>query len=518
MNLEELVTVNLRSVAWFRPEMALTFGALALFLLDVVWKRSPSRRPRLTVAALAVFGVAAVFLAVQPSDAMPLFNGVVASDPFASFFKWVFLASGVLTVLIAVQGEEFPAHRIGEFLSLLVAIVLGLFTMASATDLLTIYMGIELVSMVSYVLAGYRKGDQKATEGALKYVIYGGVASGIMLFGMSWLYGLLGTTNVLEFGPRLAEASARMAAIGPAAVAGGKLALVVALVFVLAGIGYKIAAVPWHMWCPDVYEGAPTPFTAFLSVGPKAAGFAVALRLFYGTFATAPGADGFSQALAGVPWPAIIGVLSAITMTLGNLTAVVQSNLKRMLAYSSIAHAGYMLMGLSAVSAVGAQGVLIYLLVYLVMNLGAFLAIIVVAQATGSETIHDFRGLARRAPLPAVAFAIFLFSLTGLPPFAGFTGKWYLFAAVVERMAGPGGGWYFALATIGALNTAVALYYYARIIRAMFLDAPVSHTAIEARAGQQLMLGAFSVLLLVFGIWWNPIVTWSQQSLAMLQL
>jgi NADH-quinone oxidoreductase subunit N len=189
-----------------------------------------------------------------------------------------------------------------------------------------------------------------------------------------------------------------------------------------------------------------------------------------------------------------------------------------MLAYSSIAHAGYTLMGLAAVSVMGTQGVLLYMLVYLVMNLGAFVAIIVVAQASGSETVDDCKGLVHRAPLAAVAFAICLFSLTGLPPFAGFTAKWFLFYAVVERIAGPGGGWYFVLAIIAALNTAVSLYFYARIIRAMFLDAPRSETAIEPRFGQQLMLGTCSVLLLVFGVWWNPIVSWSQASLAMLRL
>jgi len=515
--MEAFVQNNLQSIAWYRPELALTFGALALFLLDLVWRRSPARRALLAASTLGVFGLAAAFLAMQPQESTSLFNGLVASDAFAIFFKWLFLAAGSLTVLIAIQGDEFPEARLGEFVSLLVSIVLGLFVMASATNLLTIYLGIELVSMVSYVLAGYRKGDEKATEASLKYVIYGGVASGTMLFGMSWLYGMLGTTNVLELAPRLAEAAVRVQAIGPASLAAGRLAFIVSLVFITAGIGYKIASVPWHMWCPDVYEGAPTPFTGFLSVAPKAAGFAVALRLFYGAFGTLPGADGFSHAVADIPWPAIFGVLSAITMTLGNLTALSQTNLKRMLAYSSIAHAGYTLMGLAAVSVIGTQGVLLYMLVYLVMNLGAFLAIIVVAQATGSETIHDCRGLAHRSPLAAVAFAIFLFSLTGLPPFAGFTAKWYLFYAVVERMAGPGGGWYFVLALIGALNTAVALFYYARIIRLLFLEAPTTETAIQPRWGQAALLGAFSVLLLVFGVWWNPIVAWSQHALTMLR-
>ncbi len=503
---------NLASAAWFRPELVLTFGSIALFLLDLVWRRAPARRGLLTGAAVAAIVLAGIFLSAQPADSTSLFNGMIASDGFATFFKWLFLAAALLTVLIVAQGEDFPSVRVGEFYALLLAIVLGLFLMASATHLLTIYLAIELVSMVSYVLAGFRRHDRKAAEAALKYVIYGSVASGVMLFGMSYLYGLLGTGDLLAFGPRVVALSAT-----GAAGAATKLALVVAVVFVSAGIGYKIASVPWHMWCPDVYEGAPTPFTAFLSVGPKAAGFAVALRFFYGAFAGPAGADGLAQSLAGIPWPAIVGVLSAVTMTVGNLTAISQTNLKRLLAYSSIAHAGYTLMGVAALSAIGMQGVMIYMLIYLVMNLGAFLVVIVVAEATGSESILDYRGLARRHPLAAVAFAIFLFSLTGLPPFAGFTGKWYLFYAVIERAAAPGGFWYGALAVIGALNTAVSLYYYARVIRAMFLDAPESTRLVEPKVGYQVLLGAFSAAILVFGVWWAPIIEWSQRSLAMLR-
>src|SRR5512138_3600838 len=244
-----LVQNNLDSALWFRPELALTFGTLVLFVLDLFWKKSAARVTYLTAAALAVLGVAAVLLAQQPPDATPLFNGMIANDAFASFFKWLFLAAGALTVLIAAQGKEFPPQRVGEFYALLVAIVLGMFMMASATDLLMVYLSIELVSMVSYVLAGFRKGDRKAAEGSLKYVIFGGVASGVMLFGMSYLYGLTGTTGLVELGTRISALQMTAAT---------KIALVLGVVFVTAGIGYKVAAVPWHMWCPDVYEGAPT--------------------------------------------------------------------------------------------------------------------------------------------------------------------------------------------------------------------------------------------------------------------
>jgi NADH-quinone oxidoreductase subunit N len=366
--------------------------------------------------------------------------------------------------------------------------------------------------MVSYVLAGFRRGDRKAAEGSLKYVIYGGVASGVMLFGMSYLFGLTGTSNLLEIGQRITQLQAET---GPQ-LAATRIALVVAVVFVTAGVGYKVAAVPWHMWCPDVYEGAPTPFTAFLSVGPKAAGFALALRIFLSALAgpTSP-VTGFAEVIGGVPWPAVIGVISAVTMTLGNLTALSQTNLKRLLAYSSIAHAGYTLMGLAAVSDRGVQGVMIYMAVYLVMNIGAFIVVILVAEATGSESILDYKGLAKRHPLAAVSFAIFLFSLTGIPPFAGFMGKWYLFYAVFERIDGPNGNWYAMLALVGALNTAVALYYYVRIVRAMFIDVAYAEhpPAIKPRVGYQVMLGAFSAAILVFGIWWTPVIQWTEASL-----
>jgi len=506
-----LVSENLRSAGWFGPELALTFGTMVLLVIDLFWKKSPARVAYLTACALAVLGIAAVLLSLQPNDAQSLFNGMLANDAFASFFKWLFLGAGALTVLVASQGKDFPPARIGEFYALLVAIVLGMFMMASATDLLMIYLSVELVSMVSYVLAGYRKGDRKAAEGSLKYVIYGGVASGVMLFGMSYLYGLTGTTSLFQLGSRIATIQA-----AGASLAATKIALVVAIVFVTAGFGYKVAAVPWHMWCPDVYEGAPTPFTAFLSVGPKAAGFALALRFFHSALAgPGSGEAGLADALFGLPWPAVVGVIAAITMTLGNLTALGQTNLKRLLAYSSISHAGYALMGLSAVSGRGIQAIMIYMLVYLVMNVGAFVVVILVAEATGSESILDYKGLARRHPVAAVSFAIFLFSLTGIPPFAGFTGKWFLFYAVFERIGGPSGVWYGMLALVAALNTAVSLYYYMRIVRAMFIDPPyLEHPApIHARAGYQAVLAGASAFMLLFGVWWTPIVDWAGASL-----
>ena len=512
-----MIQANLASASWFLPELGLTAGIMLMFLLDLAWKNHPRRVLFLTVGTLLFLGLAGVLLAMQPSAPRGLFNGMIASDPFATFFKWLFLAAAALTVLIAARSAEFGRHQIGVFYPLLLSIVLGMFLMASAVDLLMMYLAVELVSLVIYALAGYRQGDRKAAEAALKYVIYGGVASGIMLFGMSYIYGLTGSTSLLGLGDALDGLAAGATGSSQTAL---RVALVVAVIFVLCGVGYKIASVPWHMWCPDVYEGAPTPFTAFLSVGPKAAGFALAVRFFWSALAGAPlghGPGALTEGLSDLPWPAILGVLAAVTMTLGNLTAIVQNNLKRLLAYSSIAHAGYILMGLCAASAVGVQSVMIYLLVYLLMNLAAFLAVIVVAQATGSEQIDAYKGLGRRHPLSAIAFAVALFSLTGLPPSAGFTGKWYLFVAVLQNYSLPGGGWYAALAVIGALNSAVSLYYYMRIARAMFLEAPVGEITVRPHLGYQIMLGAFSAALLLFGVWWSPLIDWTQQSLVFLR-
>jgi NADH-quinone oxidoreductase subunit N len=505
---------NIASASWFRPELALSVGVLLLFLLDVGWKKSPHRVLILTLGVLACFGVAAGCLSFQHVESRAMFNGMIASDPFATFFKWLFLAAGVLTVLIASRATEFGPLRLGVFYALLLSIVLGMFLMASSLDLLMLYLAVEMVSLPSYAIAGYKPGDRRAAEASLKYVIYGGVASGIMLFGLSYIYGLTGSTSLLGLGARLDQLAMPAAAGGQAAL---RVALMVAVIFVLCGIGYKIAAVPWHMWCPDVYEGAPTPFTAFLSVGPKAAGFALAIRVLYSSLASSATAEGVARGLTDVPWPAVVGILAAVTMTLGNFTALHQNNLKRLLAYSSISHAGYALMGLSAASLLGVQSVMIYMLIYLVMNLGAFLAVIAIGQATGSETIADCKGLVKRHPLLAITFAIFLFSLTGLPPLDGFTGKWYLFVAVLNHYSEEGGGWYVALAIIAALNTAVSLYYYLRIVRAMFIDEPEGELLVRPQIGYQIMLGTFSAALLVFGIWWTPIIEWTQSSLTFLQ-
>jgi len=264
------------------------------------------------------------------------------------------------------------------------------------------------------------------------------------------------------------------------------------------------------MWCPDVYEGAPTPFTAFLAVGPKAAGFALAIRIFYGSMSESGGHD-LAHVISDIPWPAVIGVISAVTMTLGNLAALNQTNLKRMLAYSSIAHAGYLLMGVAAASATGSESVAIYLMVYLFMNLGAFLVVGTVGRLSGSESLFEYRGLSVRAPFAAISFTIFLFSLTGLPPLAGFVGKFHLFKALVDR----GGSWQIALAILGVLNSAVSLYYYARIVKAMFLDQPANTEKILVPRSYNVLMGVLVAGVIVFGVYFDGLRRIAASSMSM---
>jgi NADH-quinone oxidoreductase subunit N len=442
---------NLESLGHFLPETLLTATILLVLIVDML---TGSRRRGLN-AAVAIAGVAAAFVATIAqvgTEPTYLFEGMIALDPFGIFYKLFFLAIGALIVLIAHPYRELTGEGHGESYAMLLGVVLGMMLLATATNMLMIYLALEMVSLPSYLLTGILRHDGKSSEAGLKYVLYGAAASGCMVYGMSLFYGMTGSLDLTAVRQ------------GLAANAVPDLSLLVATSFVLAGIGFKIAMVPFHMWSPDVYEGASTPVTAFLSVAPKAAGIAALLRFCLAGLTTTA-ADGTMTANPGLDWPFLIAVLSAVTMTLGNLAAIRQENVKRMLAYSSIAHAGYLLMGAVLLSGSGIQAITFYLVVYGLMNLGAFLVVIALSADERREEVANFRGLGWRMPFLAVPMTIFLFSLTGLPPFAGFVGKVYLFKAVVERDL-----WW--LAVIGVLNSVVSLYYYARIVKTMYLDDP----------------------------------------------
>ncbi len=430
-----------------------------------------------------------------------LYSRMVVVDDFAVFFKLIFALAAFVTVWMSLGSTEVQDADEGEYYGLVLASTVGLFYMASAANLLMAYLSLELVSLTSYVLTGYRRRNRRSGEAALKYLIYGGVASAVMIYGMSWLYGLAGSLEFREINAALFRSDA---ALGPGGA--DALAVFVALTLVLAGLGFKIASVPFHMWAPDVYQGAPIPVTAFLSVGSKAAGFALLIRLFY-SGVSAPGEAGGWIVLAGVDWPGLMLVVCMATMTLGNLAALGQQNVKRLLAYSSIAHAGYVLMGFVVLNDAGLRAMLFYLVTYYLMNLGAFLVVMVVANSTGREDLDGYRGLAwRGGAVPAVAMAIFLFSLAGIPPLAGFVGKFYLFAAVVEQRA-------YLLAMVGFANTLVALYYYVRIVRTMFLDEPRGDEGVVALDTHNAFLLYFlAIPTILLGIYWAPVIALAERS------
>jgi len=383
--------------------------------------------------------------------------------------------------------------------------------LATATDLLMVYLGLEWVSIMSYVMTGFARGSRRSSEAALKYIIYGGVASGAFLYGLSLLYGLAASTDLQAVRVALAQA--------PTAVA------LAALGLTLAGLGYKVAVVPFHMWCPDVYEGAPTPVTAFLSVAPKAAGLALVMR-FFGMLAPP-----FSEAAGDSDLPTMLAlVIGVMTMTVGNLSALGQRNIKRLLAYSSIAHAGYLFLAVAAGAPRGYQAVLFYLGLYLFMSLSVFAVVVAVIDRTGGETIESWRGLGRRMPLPAFCMTVGLFALAGLPPTAGFIGKFTLFRSVVAAGAERGAGVFYVAALLAVLNTVVSLYYYVRIIRAMYLESPPPEpgsspvsirgrepTVVRLRTSPLLvvLLVGLTVPVVLLGLFFGPLHDLSRTALAM---
>ncbi|MGA9116096.1 MAG: NADH-quinone oxidoreductase subunit N [Bacteroidota bacterium] len=490
----------LSDLGFIGPEIALTAALLAAILADLAFRRMAAPGGFIALAGLAV---SALLLAGRQGEQALLFGGMLAVDPFAWYFQLMVLVSAAAVVVFSMQSAELaPAARpMGEYYPLLLALTLGLMLMAGASNLLMMYLAMELSSLSSYVLAGYTREAPDSSEASLKYLIYGAVASGLMLYGASILYGLTGSLGFQGVNSRLAEGGINT------------VPLLLAGLLVLAGLGYKISAVPFHSWTPDVYEGAPIAITAFLSVASKAAGFALLIRFLKATFIDAGVAAlpaGAWATLSGFDWPTILAVVSALTMTVGNLIAVWQNNMKRLLAYSSIAHAGTMLMGLVVLTGEGIAAVMVYMAVYLFMNLGAFYVVMRVADKTGSEDIEDYKGLGARAPFLSVAFSVFLVSLTGLPPTAGFVGKLYVFAAAIN------GGWIW-LAVVGALNGVIALYYYVRVMRNMYLRTGEGGSLSFGPLSTGVVL-ALLVPTLLFGVYFSPLVNLAQSSARLIGL
>jgi NADH-quinone oxidoreductase subunit N len=486
----------LHDLQYFSPELVLTGTFLVAILMDLIFRRSAAVVSSVVVLGLLVTG--ALVLGQSGAHAS-IFSNMIAVDPFAVFFKLLILLTVLFIVAFSVGSAELntPGRKLGEYYSLLVALTLGMVLMVGASNLLMMYLALELSSLSSYILSGYTKEAPDSSEASLKYVIYGALSSGLMLYGISILYGLTGSLDLYSLNSALGRGNAH------------QFALLIAGVLTLAGFGYKISAVPFHFWAPDVYEGAPITITALLSVASKAAGFAMMIRFFKVAFidtSVLALPAGAWATLRGFEWYHLVAVLSVLTMTVGNLIAIWQNNLKRLLAYSSIAHAGYMLMGVVVLNNEGLAAVMLYFIVYLFMNLGAFYVVMLVANKIGSEDIEDYRGLGARAPFVSVALAIFLLSLTGLPPTAGFIGKLYLFAALLNS------GWIW-LALVGAINSVISLYYYVRVFRNMYLYAPATPAEpILFSKVESAILLALVVPTLLLGLYFTPIVQLAQAS------
>ncbi len=460
------------------PEIVLAIGASALLLVPVVGGRGKGRSSRtwtLVILAITAATVIVCSHAVTQIDQTPSFAAMFALDGFSVFFKLLFIAAVAMVVLLSDDFLAEARYSPWEYYSLLAFALCGMMFMASGVHLISIYIGLELMSLSSYILAGYFKNEQKSTEAAMKYFILGAVSSAILLYGISLIYGVCGSLNLLDINRAISTLITNDA-------------LMIGIMLLGAGLCFKIAAVPFHVWTPDVYEGAPTPITAFLSTASKAAAFSIFARIFY------VGLNHFQ-----LDWSNVLATVAALSMILGNIAAITQNNVKRMLAYSSISHAGYALLGIIALSVTGIRSVLIYTLVYVFANLGIWAIVLMMRRHQyAGEQIDDFDGLHRRAPLWAFAMVIFLLSLGGIPPTAGFIGKYFLFAAAIQA----GFGW---LAIIAVLMSAVSMFYYLRIVVAMYLR-DGQEAMLETSGGVRLVAGVCLAVTLVLGILPTPLI------------
>ena len=456
------------------PEIVLVLFGIGVLVLGMFSPRSP------LLPSLALFGVgiASGYISLYQSTGSTL-GGMIVVDEFAMAFKFIMLFSTGMVALASMNYSRHFADFQAEYYALLLFACTGMMLLASAAEWITIYVALELTGVAIYSLSGMLK-NRESSEAGLKFLLIGALSSAVLLYGIVFIFGLTGSTFLSDTGPMLMLGFAQ-----------NRIPVIVATVLLIAGFGFKIAAFPFQMWVPDVYQGAPTTVTAFLSVASKSAGIAVALRVFHTSFGQAP---------LSVDWITIFAILSAFSMVIGNVVAIQQTNIKRMMGYSSIAQAGFLLVGMAVLPQMGPGAVLFYMLSYAVTNLGAFFCIIALSEELGSDRIDDFAGAWQRSPWLAGAFAFCLLSLTGLPPTAGFFAKLFIFNAGLQQ----GLTW---LVIIGVVNTAISAYYYIGIVKTMFLRTPASSTPISV----PLPLGAavsittmFTFLLFVFA---GPVLT-----------
>lgn len=491
------------------PELILTFCGCVALVMEVVL---PYRKSKLTAYfALVSIGLAAASLGMQwwlVRASLPLtgFYGTVRIDGFALLFKAIFLIAAALAVAISTRYLDIEGEQHGEYYALLLFATVGMMFLACGYDLIVLYISLELMALSFYVLVAFTKREKRSNEAAMKYFLLGAFSSGILLYGMSLLYGITGSTNLGEIGSSLGQIMNAMADTSePASLTTLRPMLLLAMISLAAGLFFKIAAVPFHMWAPDAYEGAPTSVTAFLSTGSKAASFALYARIFLE-----------AMPAMRVDWAPLLGLVAAITIMVGNWAAVTQENSKRLLAYSSISNAGYLLLGLVAGNAYGYIGLLIYLLVYTLMNMGAF-GIIISLRRRGivGDNVDDMAGLAHKSPGMAAMMAIFMLSLGGLPMTGGFIGKYFLFGGLLQRGQAEGKNWYYWLAIWAIINTVVSFYYYVRFIKVMYLgDHIADDKPLELSPALRTALVASLVGIIVIGLYPQPFISIAQRLLA----
>ena len=494
---------DLAELRLIAPELVLTLSAFLMLGLSAI----PDTGRRIWAPALATLACLATLAsllsfvwtfglqALRVPEMTIGFHGMFILDSFSIFFKVVFLLAAILTILASARYLEVERANVGEYYALVLFAVVGMMFLASAGEFITLFVALETMALSFYILVGFLKSNRKSNEAALKYFLLGSFSTGIFLYGISLVYGTTGTTVLGLIG----MSRSKMALLAPEAPI-----FVLGVILVTVGLAFKIAAVPFHMWAPDAYEGAPTPVTAFLSTGSKAAAFVALARIF---------SMGFLP--LGHRWAPLLAILAVGSMTLGNVGAILQENMKRMLAYSSIAHAGYVLLGLIAVGLgdtvetreYGLKAVLLYLLIYTFVNIGAFaLVIILRKEQVAGDRVADFAGLSRRSPGAAFAMLVFMLSLAGIPATAGFIGKWYLFGAAVKAH-------YAWLAVVAVINSAISVYYYIRVVVNMYMKAPEDAGPFEPSWGQRVVVAACIAFTLVFGLYPQPIIAFAEQSI-----
>ncbi|MCH8847643.1 MAG: NADH-quinone oxidoreductase subunit N [Chloroflexi bacterium] len=480
--------MSARDLLLVSPELALVVLAVAIVLLDLVLDRKGFVLA-VGIAGLAVPLAAALGLWAIVADGGPemAFHGALVVDAFAIFFKLLIVGIlGLLLLSSAEYIERFSPHQ-AEFVALVLLSAAGLMLLAAAADLIAVFVSLELASLPVVALVAFSKSG-RSIEAGIKYLLLSGLSSAVLLYGFAFLYGATGTVRLVALDPALPTIATMLPAAG-GALPFGSFAVLLGVVLATAGFGFKLSMVPFQMWTPDVYEGAPTPVAAFLATASKAAAFAIVLRLFY----TALGG-------ASADWSVMFAVLAAVTMTVGNVVAIAQSNVKRLLGYSAIAQAGYMLIGVAAIASEGGSGplgiesVLFYLGGYAAMNLAAFFAVIAITNTTGDDRIEALAGMGRRSPLLALVLAFALISLTGIPPTVGFMGKLFLFNAAVSADL----AW---LAVVGVLNSVVSAYYYMGIVRTMYLGEPTEPRRIGAPVTAWVAMGVATAGVAVLGVW-----------------